>query len=962
MMRKLLLRVVLITVLQLARTSDSKIPLHNTAMWNDSFNMQVMKSSTKECRLFPATDAVISLEELAFKSGAKLIQFQFNIRHLDEQVLSLRSNLYQPMFWVRATMRQGSRLLLLPPAYDVLSLYTMKLDVETIHVDVIQHPEQCLYQFPDTSVEEFIRRMIMSGFRNDTTLQDGSARMSDSVCNMHILNDTGFAKFSYRCCKNSVKEGVVCHYLQPDIPMQILFLLIFVFKIAMVLYTPRFVPDSIYRIKNVTRTFIHKLEDKLTLKTIVTEDSTKYHKVSVLKIYKRERFCTMSNFNATLGSLKPDVIYSLSVSELELKVAHRHLLHESYAPVGVLNVLNDMFFSCKIRHRKSVRNCCVAPFCKCIKQLSCRWHVVLKFLMRLVLVALLFIPWLLRLYVYYNFEEEPFTARKDAANLRSLHIYYPGNLIVYLSPFHTIFITAYAILGFDLSLYIYLTTSNQRYNDVFKVVIRKCFNDMREASLRKNVGWVVKHVLRPCRKCGIAGLCFGLMLFPFSFTLSVLYLVFQAIPTVNIILRLSAHVIVFLFSTKCFGAIPGLGWFAKMLKEAESTLEMDIYSTGRKIEVIDKWKIMNTCLKRFLQIIIVFMLLASFSAVLLIFFELVSFGVDLFVFTLIGLILNASKLMSYFSIIFLLIIYVNDCFGSVREKFLTFNRTLNGVLLSLVKDKVLNTICRRREHDQCNEAYRIRVNIGDEFDETNVDKVKDRVTLAKTIKGEPRWRIPQLALFLSSEDEPMIPKHLFLKSCLMPYYNAPGDLLMCYVRAVAEFIIISLFLIFVFVVVLTFGETYKVSATNQMLATAAGGIVPFMLKNLLFRSRVSSSIDTDSVHFQYNLAELVNNYIRLWVISDITVDKVSVPGLSKNQPSSRNDLDLTDKRNKRHRVSVENEIEDSTNVDDTDTHSIDDTDAQSDVSGEEMLPLKVIQSNNRNQSNDCTDIDLIVYI
>lgn len=78
---------------------------------------------------------------------------------------------------------------------------------------------------------------------------------------------------------------------------------------------------------------------------------------------------------------------------------------------------------------------------------------------------------------------------------------------------------------------------------------------------------------------------------------------------------------------------------------------------------------------------------------------------------------------------------------------------------------------------------------------------------------------------------------------------------------------------FVFVVVLAFGETYKVSAINQMLATAAGGIVPFILRNFVFRSRVSASVDTDNIQFKTNIAEQMKNYSSSWPVHDITAKK-----------------------------------------------------------------------------------------
>lgn len=340
-------------------------------------------------------------------------------------------------------------------------------------------------------------------------------------------------------------------------------------------------------------------------------------------------------------------------------------------------------------------------------------------------LAILFIvPWWIRLYVYYNFEERKFTARQHAANLKSLKSYYPGNLTVYLSPTHGIFIATYVVLGIDFFIFVFLSATKGRYNNIVKAVIRTCFNDMRNTNLKKTIGKVVVVVLIPCTKFGIFGLCLGFLQFPFGIGYVILF-----------ILRLLAHVIVFVFPKLNYKLDFCSKCFDEILKRANQTPTMDILDdTDNTLWPSERWNTFNTCPKRLLQLFITLICITSFSSVLLIVFELVSFGVDLFVFTLIGLILNASKLMSYLSFLFLLIIYVNDCFVSVRKKFLSFNETLNDFVFKLKEKESLNCLHVRKD----NRAFQVDLN----YD--NTETMNNKIKLEKSNRGYPRWNVQHL--------------------------------------------------------------------------------------------------------------------------------------------------------------------------------------------------------------------------
>lgn len=90
-------------------------------------------------------------------------------------------------------------------------------------------------------------------------------------------------------------------------------------------------------------------------------------------------------------------------------------------------------------------------------------------------------------------------------------------------------------------------------------------------------------------------------------------------------------------------------------------------------------------------------------------------------------------------------------------------------------------------------------------------------------------------LLLDQSDKQYITKQFFFKVCKIKP-DGPGPWGKHFLVALRQFLIIFIFLVFVTLVVLAFGESYRVSFPNQLLATLAGGVVPWILMktNLLF--------------------------------------------------------------------------------------------------------------------------------
>ncbi|XP_045164745.2 uncharacterized protein LOC123528804 [Mercenaria mercenaria] len=834
------------------------VPLEHADNPSKSDVPYVAASVLKNCEIMPEDKGLTSRIGAALNSGSKMIKFHLHIKRPERQFYGYNeSNVYKPFFWVRSTGRHGTGLLLLRPEYDVLSLTTLELGVETMHVNITENPSYCLSQLSYSDIEVLFRELVMNDFQNTSSGVIVKLKPTDHVCNMHVTDNDGVAEFRFLCCQRSETNHISCSYLQSDTWLNVLFVVIVVLKVLVVLFSPRLIPDSFYRLKHVAAPYIHRLQQPLSVKAVATTNPEQF--TNVKNKFKLTKFREMKKFKTTLQNMTLDVPYTLTMKQVFLRVKCGRLLPEDSAPVGLFRTMYDSFFKCKIRERSSVTECCNSNFFTFStfhnKRLS--WYTVLKRFMISILLILIATPWIIRIYVYFQYEHGEMHMRKDAAYRKSLGFYFPGNFTLLLTPLHVLFVLIYILLSFESCIF---GVMSRKMKEQFKFVLRKCFRDMREMKQMDVIGWVVKVAVKPCTLFGGIGICVGLVTWTLSLPFLLLILSFYLFPTLNVTLRLLAHFAVYLFPKNACSEIRIFARLSRIIDSIEQKLEMQDIARLESLEKHDS--VLMSGWKRLQQLVIISLCLLSMYSVIFLMTEFVSFIVEIFVYTLMGLILNASMTLTYVSLIFLLGVYGNDCFGVVSKKFLAFNKTMNSAVLELGKEKVENEIYSDDEKQE-NIAFRVKTE--------RAETVENPVQLAKNADGLPRWQVSRMVLFLSKNDRPMIPKSFYFKSCKMPFYSVPGELLVNYLRAAVEFGMILLFLMFVLVVVLAFGDTYEISATNKMLATIAGGFLPFMLRNIVFKSHAFPVVDKSNMHFQVCLHDLLEDHQQTWPIYDIDV-------------------------------------------------------------------------------------------
>ena len=192
------------------------------------------------------------------------------------------------------------------------------------------------------------------------------------------------------------------------------------------------------------------------------------------------------------------------------------------------------------------------------------------------------------------------------------------------------------------------------------------------------------------------------------------------------------------------------------------------------------------------------------------------------VFTMMGIIVNAGKVLKYGSLIFLVVLYSYDCYNNVYIQYLKLNKALFSDIKSRIKG--IMDVTSLPSYLQENRGFKA-AEASEQADYESTDDLS---------KENPNtWIINDLILFIDNDDNPRIPKKLFEETCEITVPGSPGPVYRNLLYATGKFLVIITFIVFVFIVVLMFGDVYKVSSTNQMLATMAGGFVPMVFSNVL---------------------------------------------------------------------------------------------------------------------------------
>ena len=190
-----------------------------------------------------------------------------------------------------------------------------------------------------------------------------------------------------------------------------------------------------------------------------------------------------------------------------------------------------------------------------------------------------------------------------------------------------------------------------------------------------------------------------------------------------------------------------------------------------------------------------------------------------------------------------------------------FGTTINKEIQERVGDD-MKVVAMCAKKDQKEQAFTVQ--------EHNTDD-DNRMSLVAGTEGYLKWNAKRLLLFLDRDDIPYIPKDFLFKSAKLGHFGCPGPVYKMYFKAFIELTWITLFLAFVMLVIVAFGESNNISGANQTLATLASGFLPFVFRKFLIKSNSGPTLDKSNITWQTTLSEAISGYTKRWTFTDFKI-------------------------------------------------------------------------------------------
>lgn len=752
--------------------------------------------------------------------------------------------------WVISTSLTGKSMLMLKENFDSMSLYTLGLGVEFYSVTLTQEPTDCLIGKKVEEIENILRIHFLNNFGAiEHALPSGA-----EICNKDIgKKESNRDRLVYVCCKLNQENQLQCSELTTSIWIQLLFISIIILQVLIILYSPVYMPGFMYKAKSIFQKFAYRTdpENSLQLKLKVVTDSSNvdngYFQTEC------QSFTHLRTFRMELQTLAPDEVHTLTVKGIDMCVRDSKIVSEGNAPVSFLTFVRDFFVRCNLRYDiSSVGDCCKQDmWVKLPCKVVFRWYQCLSGIMVLLSVVLFASPWLLRVWFYYSIEEETIQHQKEVYEKFSLKIPYPGNLVTYLSPTHTLFIVIYCVIGVEIFTYIVFPGA---VKEKVKFTVRKCFRDTRDKSKLDACGMMASHMLRPLKLYGIIG-CIVLPLWLIVLPLYIIAILFEVIPIANLTVRLLVNLVFYI------SKVINPNIFRRNDQQVPGKFSQWMEQRFKTILVVDENEA-NTRLNKLLHTFVLIMTFITVWLFLVLVIECIAFYVECAVYALVGFILNPKFILKYVSLILLIAVYGNECFGGVHDRYVAYSIGISSEVQGMVGDKLTEEAAKSSDEQQ-NIALRVPAK----------NDIPERLCLVTGPEGFLKWKVSRLALFLDKNDTPYIPTSFLFQMAKLNNFQCPGLVHILYLKALLDFLLIVLFLIFVFIVIFAFGQADDISSAGQAIAALGTGFFPLILKRFLFQSQ-AYSLDRSNLHWKTMFANAVQRYAEKWNFEDIIVAKV----------------------------------------------------------------------------------------
>ncbi|XP_069121821.1 uncharacterized protein [Argopecten irradians] len=830
-------------------------------------------NSPTECTLIAKDPDIQKDLRLILDQGTNMIAIHLITPNRTVWKLS-DGDIFDPFTWMRIRSKKGRGMLWLREEFEVLSLTTLTYGVSNLKVEVVESTPGCIanQMMLSTLAEAF----VFSDFQLNRSAES-SWTAEEELCNRRLRGTPSGARVYYVCCHKDEKGDVLCSEMTRDFWVTVLLTCVVLLNFFVIMYLPLVIPSHLYRASRGYVAYEHKLATELKLRIMKTRHPPKPDlSTDLSNIIHRSALKESPNLRELVDNLTEDKTYELPIRTMHFLVSRGRLISENYVPVGIAKTLYNTILRCKISKRTSLTKCCRSRiFGHVVNQRwNFTWYKCLQKCMDVVILIMIICPWILRVVVYMLFEKKNHLLYQKAAISRGLSLGFRGSFTLMLNPLHVVFIVCYALIFVDILL---IGLLQKTVTDNFVFVLKKCFRDMRDRSPKRVIGWGTMVLLKPCEKCGILALILAPIYWILILPLVLFILLVSLFPTINLTVRCLIYVFINFLPSKKSGSDKTPSAFVKRFTEF---FEIDFLISKETFEIPGN----QTLSRRSAQITILLVCLITMYSTIFLITECITFFVEVAVYTVIGIILNSAHTMQYVSLVFMLFLYGKDCFGSVSGKYLVFNKTIISTVMAKADDQV-KQVSWLSEDLQANTAFQLKSetpvapgSVSIPMSDSELASINRPVIVVK--ENVLRWKIKRLVLFLDKRDTPYITERFFFDTSKMPCCGSPGPLLNNLCGAISGYLVIIGFLLFVLLVVITFGDMYDVNSSNQTLAALAGGFLPWVFRNVLFKRAADPTVDTSNLHFQGCFGNVIERYVQTWPFDDIE-------GMSESKQTSK---------------------------------------------------------------------------
>ena len=863
---------------------------------------------------------------------------------------------YDAKKWARVTTAHGQTLLSLAFNYGVLSMKTLTLGTETLNVELQDSPPGCMAAISDQRKIDSVRRLLMRDFDADgpiTTVDDGR------ICNEIIVDDGGYAKFRHNCCyKISITGRTKCTTDIGNVWLYVLNSMFSIIRVGLVFFGPSLFISAVLSMSKDSVPYVARLKSKLE-KTVCfyRADNTGLPPVSAKRVlnlsaekgFPKLQKC-LKESNVQLG--QPTRV---RFPQYDISVDYRRMQKENVVPVGLFYSLFSAIFRCQIRFLAPFRNCCKAKMFRS-DRCTVTWGRFCKRLAKIVLILLLPTTFYLRLIVFYVFEYNEVEKRKRAIAMGGLKESIENSLMHYFPPTHGVFVCMYVLYVVTATALAFMSQKGRDHR--VKKVIVKSFRELKSLNFTDTLSMMVSNMVWPLKNFGVLGCCVGIIYWPLAIIGSLVVGTVYLLPTLYLTFRMAYHskLAVVVMSQKSHNVKykvrvkPDLGVYRFQTEnlipkwnKADSELDISLDDLDHVIpqehtqENVSSIKPTLIPYAKFTwlgvakYVFCAFVSILALFSVVIILSEVIGCLVEIMVFTIMGCIVNASALLKYVMLILTILVYCGDCFNNMQKKYVKMNRALFNEVKHRIKD--LENVTSLPSSLQENCAFKSQ-----ELNEQAPYEASDDVAR----KPVNHWMINDLVLFVDSEDTPRIPIQLFNDVIQIRVAGVPGPIYRGHIEAFQQLFRIVLFVIIVFLVVLSFGSNFKISATNQTLAIMVCGFLPRMLRMFMVPPR--PEVELGTVSFKSKMDEVIKNFCQCWPMCDLPFEVVEDEDKDQNAEAktdsndSRNELPTTeeskrDDEQNNHEYSIDNRYTD------------DDFDEFDGSNAQQLLPAQLSVSN-----------------